>query len=55
MVRNKGKGKAIPVIGREGPLGYETSRVPHLTVMSALRAGRPLPPGRFLALISVRD
>jgi hypothetical protein len=23
--------------------------------LSALRAGRPLPPGRFLVLISVRD
>jgi hypothetical protein len=41
----------------------ETSRLPHflyaigsqITVrLSALRAGRPLPPGRFLVLISVR-
>jgi hypothetical protein len=23
------KGKAIPVTGREGPWGYETSRLPH--------------------------
>jgi hypothetical protein len=27
---NKGKGKAIPVTGREGPWGSETSRLPHL-------------------------
>jgi hypothetical protein len=25
----KGKGKAIPVTGHEGPLGCETSRLPH--------------------------
>jgi hypothetical protein len=61
----KGKGKAIPVTGRTGPLGCETSRLPHFLqnrlidgreVVSRTRrpAGRPLPPGRFLVLISVR-
>jgi hypothetical protein len=55
--------KLSPVTGREGPQGCETSRLPHFidsrltqmaVRMSALRAGRPLPPGRFLILISVR-
>jgi hypothetical protein len=55
------KAKAIPITTHEGPQGCETSRLPHfldnrLTAvrLSALRAGRPLPPGRFLELISVR-
>jgi hypothetical protein len=29
MIKLKKKGKAIPVTGREGPLGCETSRLPH--------------------------
>jgi hypothetical protein len=50
---NSPKGKAIPVRGREGPYGCGTSKLPHFlyTVssqmavrLSALRAGRPLPP-----------
>jgi hypothetical protein len=44
------KGKAIPVTGRGGPQGYETSRLPHflenrltdLVRLSALRVRRPL-------------
>jgi hypothetical protein len=56
------KGKAIPVTGRGGPLGCETSRLPHFLYnrfthggeLSALRAGSPLLPGIFLVLISVR-
>jgi hypothetical protein len=28
--KGKGKGKAIPITGREDPLGCETSRLPHL-------------------------
>jgi hypothetical protein len=55
------KAKAIPVTGREGPWGYETSRLSYfldnrLTAvrLSSSRTGRPLPPGRFLALISIR-
>jgi hypothetical protein len=56
-------GKVIPVTGREGPQGCETSRLPHflLTIgsqmaarLSALCTCRPLLPGRFLVLISVR-
>jgi hypothetical protein len=52
------------VTGHGGPSGCETSRLPHFlyTVgsqlavrLSALRAGRPLPLGRFLVLIFVRD
>jgi hypothetical protein len=67
MGHQKGKGKAIPVTGRGGPQGCETSRLPHflLTIdpqmagwFSALCAGRPFnpppPPGRFLLLISFR-
>jgi hypothetical protein len=27
--KKKKKGKAIPVTGREGPKGYERSRLPH--------------------------
>jgi hypothetical protein len=47
-------GKAIPVTGRGGPLGCETSRLPHFLdnrptdggeVISLTRR-RPLPPGR---------
>jgi hypothetical protein len=56
-----GKGKAIPVTGREGPEGCETSRLPHfskqsaqMAVRSASRAGLPLPPSGLLVLISVR-
>jgi hypothetical protein len=53
------KGKAIPVTGPEGPKGCETSRLPHfldnqLTDGSEV-VSRPLPPRRFLVLISVRD
>jgi hypothetical protein len=28
-IQNKKKGKAIPVTGRQEPLGCETSRIPH--------------------------
>jgi hypothetical protein len=28
-IKRKKEGKAIPVIGREGPVGFETSRLPH--------------------------
>jgi hypothetical protein len=56
------KGKALPVTGRGGPYGSETSRLPHfarqfgsqMVMRSALSAGLPLPPWRFLVLISVR-
>jgi hypothetical protein len=56
------KSKAIPVTDRGGPQGYETSRLPHfldnrltdVVRLSTLRVGLPLPPGRFLVLISVR-
>jgi hypothetical protein len=60
------KGKAIPVTGRGGPQGCETSRLPHFLdnrltdggeIVSLTR--RPLftppPPQRFLTLIFVRD
>jgi hypothetical protein len=56
------QGKAIPVTGRGGPQGYETSRLPHFLdnwltdggkVVSLTRCC-PLPPGRFLILMSVR-
>jgi hypothetical protein len=60
-VLHKRKRKANPVTASEGPTGCETSRLPHFlgslhtTVrLSALRAGRPLTPGKFLVLISVR-
>jgi hypothetical protein len=52
--------KAIPVTGCGGPQDCEMSRLPHFlnnrltAVSSALRAGRPLPPRRFLVLISVK-
>jgi hypothetical protein len=47
----KGKGKEIPVTGREDPWGCETSNLPHFLYtfgsqtavsLSALRVGRPL-------------
>jgi hypothetical protein len=50
------EGKVIPVTGREGPLDCKTSRFPHFlqTIgsqmavrLSALRAGRPLPPRKI--------
>jgi hypothetical protein len=54
------KSKAIAVTGREGPHGYETSRLAHFlnssqmaVRLSALSTFRPLPTGRFLELISV--
>jgi hypothetical protein len=54
-------GKANTVTGRGSPEVCETSKPPHFqgsrlpaVRLSALRAGRPLPPGRFLVLISVR-
>jgi hypothetical protein len=55
--------KAIPVTGRGGPQGCETSRLSHLLYtivsqmaarLSALRSSRPLPPRRFRVLIYVR-
>jgi hypothetical protein len=59
------KNKVIPVTGRGGPYCCEMSRLPHFLdnrltdggeVVSLTRwpAGRPLSPGRFLVLISVR-
>jgi hypothetical protein len=56
------KCKAIPVTGREGTLGFESSRLPHFLdtritdggeVFSLMRRP-PFTPGRFLVLISVR-
>jgi hypothetical protein len=55
--------KAIPVTGRGGPWGSETSRLPHFLdnrltdggeVVSPTRRPPFTPPGRFLVLISVR-
>jgi hypothetical protein len=56
------KGKAIPVTGRGGPWGCETSRLPYFSRQPAhrWRWGQPYspaaicPPGRFLVFISVR-
>jgi hypothetical protein len=54
---------SYPVTGRGGSHGCETSGLTHFLYtigsqmavrLSALRADRPLPPGRFLVLISVR-
>jgi hypothetical protein len=56
------KGKAILVTGREGPYDCETWKIPRFLdnrltdggeVVSPTRQP-PLPPGRFLILISVR-
>jgi hypothetical protein len=46
--RKRKKGKANPVTGSGGPHIFMAVR------LTALSAGRPLPPGRFLVLISVR-
>jgi hypothetical protein len=54
--------KSIPVTGNGGPQGCETSRLPHFLnnrltddgEVARFRAGRPLPPGRILVLISLR-
>jgi hypothetical protein len=56
------KGKAIPVTGRGGPQGRETSRLPHFLdnrltdggEVASLTRRHPLPPGIFLILNSVR-
>jgi hypothetical protein len=57
------EGKAIPVTGRGGPYGCETSRLPDFLdnlltdggkVVSLTRRTHLYPPGRFLILISVR-
>jgi nicotinamide mononucleotide (NMN) deamidase PncC len=49
------KGKAIPVTGREGPKGRETSRIPHFVyIISSQMTAALYPPGRFLVLISVK-
>jgi hypothetical protein len=55
----KVNGKAIAVTGRGNPQGCQKSRFPHFldlgsqmaVRLSSLRAGRPLPPRRSLALI----
>jgi hypothetical protein len=59
MLLQKKKGKAIPVTGRGGPWGCETSRLQYF-LDNRLTDGdkfvnltRRLPPGRFLVLISV--
>jgi hypothetical protein len=52
-----GKGKAVPVTGREGPLGCERSRLPyllHCRLVSLKRLAALYSPGKFLVLISVR-
>jgi hypothetical protein len=50
----KKKGKAIPVTGREGPQGWETSRVPHYLDNRLTYGGKvvslthqPLPPKKI--------
>jgi hypothetical protein len=54
------KSKAILLTRRGGPLGCETSWLPHfldnrlIDGGEAVSAGQPVPPGRFLVLISVR-
>jgi hypothetical protein len=56
------KVKAIPVTSRGSPLGCETSRLPQFLdnrltdggKVVSLKRRPPLPPGRFLILISVR-
>jgi hypothetical protein len=46
-------GRAVPITGRGGPQGSETSRLPNfldssqMAVRSPLRAGRPLPPRKI--------
>jgi hypothetical protein len=59
--QRKEKDKAIPIKGRGGLWGFETSRLPHFLdnwltddseVVNLTRRPRPLLPGRSLALIS---
>jgi hypothetical protein len=50
------KGKAVPITGRGGPQGCEISRFSHFLdnwLTDGSEIGSPLPPGRFLVLISV--
>jgi hypothetical protein len=61
-VKKKKEGKAIPVTGRGGPYGCETSRLPHvldnrLTDVNedvSLTRRPPFTPRKILVLISVR-
>jgi hypothetical protein len=63
-MREKKKGKAIPVTGGGGPKGCEMSRLPYFldnwftdggeVVSLYSPACHPLPPERFLGLIFVR-
>jgi hypothetical protein len=63
-LRVKVEGKAVPVTARGGTRSCETSRLPHFLHNRLTDGGeddsfygpecRPLPPGRFLVLISVR-
>jgi hypothetical protein len=61
-IHNKGKVKAIPVTGRDGPYGCETSRLPYFLENRLTDGGEvvslthrpPFTPTRFLVLISVR-
>jgi hypothetical protein len=52
------KAKAIPVTGRGGPYGCEILRLSHFLenrfTDGGEVVGRPLLPGRFLVLISIR-
>jgi hypothetical protein len=58
-----GKGKDMPVTGRGAPDGCETSRLPHFLDNRLTDGGEsvrltrshPLPPRRFLILISIRS
>jgi hypothetical protein len=47
--------EAHTVVGRQGCHILYTIGTQMALRLLALRAGRPLPPGRFLVLISVRD
>jgi hypothetical protein len=47
--------EAHRIVKRRGPHIFYTVGSQMTVRLSALRAGRPLPPGSFLALISVRD
>jgi hypothetical protein len=62
MEETSRKGKAIPITRRDGPWDCKMPRLPHFLARQSahrwrkvlsLRRRPPLPPGRFLILISV--